>query len=140
MAFLLDINVLSELRKGNRAKPAVRAWAAAHADETHHISVLAIGEIRKGIAMLKRRSPEQAAVFESWLETLKTDYAPEILPITPAISERWGELQSIRSLPVIDGLIASTALEHQLVLATRNTRDFEGIDVALVNPFEYPAK
>lgn len=137
MGYLLDTNVLSELRKGSRAHPAVRAWGDAYRKASHHISVLALGEIRKGIAILQRRSPEQAAVFGSWLETLKSEYHPEILPITMAVSERWGELQGVRSLPVIDGLIAATALEHGLILATRNVRDFERLGLKIVNPFDH---
>lgn len=134
--YLLDTNVLSELRKGRRCDPAVRRWAGATAKDRHCISVLSFGEIRKGIETLRRRSPDQCPAFERWLERLGNDYGQDVLPLSASVIDRWGRLAAERSLPVIDGLLAATALEFRLTVATRNTKDFEGTGVEVVNPFE----
>jgi predicted nucleic acid-binding protein len=136
MPFLLDTNILSELRKGARCDPNVLHWAAKESIQAHYISVLSLGEIRKGIELLRQKSPEKCIPLENWLEKLHTDYANCTIAITAEISERWGELSSRRSLPVIDALIAATALEFGLTLATRNTKDFDGLGIPIVNPFQ----
>jgi predicted nucleic acid-binding protein len=135
MPFLLDTNVLSELRKGSRCDPRVLQWARSTVSQRHFISVLSLGEIRKGIETLRRRAPGQCAPFERWLERLDTDYPQDILPVTASVSDQCGRLMASRTLPVIDGLIAATALEFGLTVATRNTGDFAGTGVSLVNPF-----
>ena len=136
MSFLLDTNILSELRKGSRCAPNVLQWAAKESTQAHYISVLSLGEIRKGIEFLRKKSPEKCAPLENWLEKLHTDYANCTIAITAELSERWGELSSRRTLPVIDSLIAATALEFGLKLATRNTKDFDGLGIPIVNPFQ----
>ncbi len=136
MAWLLDTNVLSELRKGSRASANVRAWAASTLRDRHYISVLSLGEIRKGIELLRKKSPEKCPEFERWLTQLHTDYAEDILPISEEIAECWGRLTAIRTFPVMDGLIAATALTHGLKLATRNVMDFKSSGVETLNPFE----
>ena len=136
MSFLLDTNILSELRKGSRCDPNVLQWAVKESTQAHYISVLSLGEIRKGIERLRKKSPEKCAPLENWLEKLHTDYANCTIAIPAEISERWGELSSRRSLPVIDSLIAATALEFGLTLATRNTKDFDGLGISIVNPFQ----
>jgi len=113
----------------------VRAWAHAHVHDRHCISVLALGEIRKGIELLRRRSPAACPVLEQWLERLQADYAEHLLPITAEIAEHWGRLNVRRTIPVIDGLLAATALAHDLTVVTRNTKDFAGTGVRVVNPF-----
>jgi predicted nucleic acid-binding protein len=134
--YLLDTNVLSELRKGTRGDQSVRAWAETVSGERHFVSVLSLGEIRKGIERLRRTKPEQCAVFERWLEQLSVDYADDILEVNDAIADRWGRLEASRTRPVIDGLLVATALEFGLTIATRNTKDFAGTGVKLVNPFD----
>jgi len=94
-----------------------------------------LGEIRKGIEILRRKAPDQCPVFEQWLSMIQAEYSREILPVTEAISERWGRLMAEQTLPVFDSLIAATALEHGLVVATRNTQDYTASGVAVVNPF-----
>lgn len=135
MAFLLDTNVLSELRKGAKCNPRVRKWAVSTKGHRHCISVISLGEIRKGIESLRRNAPDQCPAFESWLEALRSDFSKDILPVSEEIMNRWGLLQAAQSLPVLDSLIAATALEHGLTVATRNVRDFEKTGVKLVNPF-----
>lgn len=135
MAFLLDTVVLSELRKGPRCDERVMRWALATRRQRHCISVLSLGEIRKGIEILRRRNPPQTRVLELWLERLAADYESDILPVSDAIAERWGRMMAKQTLPAIDGLIAATAEVHGLAVATRNTADFAPSGVALVNPF-----
>ena len=137
MPYLLDTNVLSELRKGARGDARVRAWAASVRGERHCVSVLSLGEIRKGIERLRRTTPEQCEVFERWLGRLTADYAGDIIEVHDGMADRWGRLEADRSRPVIDGLLAATALECGLTIATRNTKDFAGTGVKLVNPFEW---
>jgi toxin FitB len=132
--FLVDTNVLSEARKGSRAHPRVRNWITAHRDEIY-LSVLVTGEIRRGIETIRRRDPTQAASLERWLREVETSFEERILPIDPAVADRWGRLMAERTLPVIDGLLAATALVHGLTLATRNVRDVARSGVSSVNPF-----
>lgn len=136
MPYLLDTNILSELRKGDRCDANVLKWAQSTASDRHFISVLSLGEIRKGIEILRRKSPKQCPAFENWLLTLQSDYEADILPITDAISDQWGHLMAKQTQPVIDGLLAATALTHGLTVATRNVIDFESSEVRIVNPFE----
>jgi hypothetical protein len=134
VSFLLDTNVVSEVRKAN-GSVAVRKWFASVAPEQLFLSALVVGEIRQGIERLRRRDPEQAAVFQGWLATLQTDYADRLLPITPEITEEWGQLNVPDPLPVVDGLMAATAKVHGLTLVTRNTTGVARTGVPLHNPF-----
>ena len=136
MAWLLDTNVLSEMRKGGAADDKVRAWAAGTLKDRHFISVLSIGEIRKGIEILRRKSPARCPAFERWLTQLQTDYDSAILPISEEVAERWGHLTAARTLPVLDGLIAATASAYGLTVVTRNSKDFATSGVKTINPFE----
>lgn len=139
MAFLLDTNVLSELRKGKRANPNVVAWAKAHLRERTYISVLSIGEIRKGIELLRARDPKQCPVFEKWVTHLMDQYQDDTLPFNVDIVERWGRLNAQAPMPVIDSLIAASALEYRLTVVTRNIREFIPAEVPAVNPFQAPS-
>ena len=135
MPFLLDTNILSELRKGRRCDSNVARWAVRERGEAHYISVVSLGEIRKGIELLRSKSPEQCDALEGWLRKLRVDYASCTVGITQEIADRWGEMCSRRPLPVIDSLLAATAFELRLTLATRNTRDFAGLGISTVDPF-----
>lgn len=134
MSYLLDTNVLSELRRGRKCDTRVRAWARSASREQHFISVLSLGEIRKGIESLRRKSPDRCPPFENWLDRLIADYEETILSISEEVADRWGRLNAERSQPVIDSLIAATALEYDLTVATRNTGDFPA-EVKMVNPW-----
>ena len=134
MSFLLDTNIVSEVRKpaGNAN---VKAWMASINGSELYLSVLVIGEIRQGIERLRRRDPAQAGVYERWLTTLRRDYADRILPITAAIAEEWGRLNVPNPVPAVDGLMAATAKVMGLTLVTRNTVDVAS-GVSLLNPFK----
>ncbi len=135
MAFLLDTNVVSEVRR-SAADSKVRAWLASVPDAELHLSVLVIGEIRQGIERLRRRDPAQAGVFETWLSTLLHDYADRIIPVTVEVAEEWGRLNVPDPLPVIDGLMAATAKVRGWTLVTRNVTDLARAGVRLLNPFD----
>ena len=133
--YLLDTSVISELRKRERADPGVREWFDANAEAEFWLSVLVVAELRRGIELVRRRDQAGASTLMAWLESTVTDYADRILPITNEIGQRWAVLSVPDPLPVIDGLLAATALEHSLALVTRNVDDVSGTRVALVNPF-----
>ena len=138
MSYLVDTNVVSELRKGPRGNEKVRAWFSRVADEELYLSVLVIGEIRGGIEAIRRRDPRRAAPLERWLRRLVMDHAERLLPLDLAVAEEWGRLSAVRSVSVIDTLLAATARVHGLILATRNVGDVAWTGVDCVNPFEEP--
>jgi predicted nucleic acid-binding protein len=116
----------------------VRAWIANVADEEMYLSVLVVGEIRRGIDAVRGRDARQATVLEHWLRRLVVDHSERLLPIDLAVAEEWGRLTAIRSVSVIDTLLAATARVHGLTLATRNIRDVAWTGVASVDPFAPP--
>jgi predicted nucleic acid-binding protein len=134
--FLLDTNILAELRKGDRANALVAAWFASLDPEAIVLSVLTIGEIRRGIESLRRRDRRAAASLQRWLGRLIRDHGGRILSVDLAVAEEWGRLNVPDPLPVVDGLLAATAKVHRLTLATRNVKDVARTGVPLVNPFE----
>lgn len=136
MGFLIDTNILSEIQKGERANAGVRAWYAGVNPEDLYLSVLVIGEIRQGIERLRRRDSTQAERLEHRLRAILGQMQGRILPVTEVIAQRWGFLNAPNPLPVIDGLLAATALEHRLTLVTRNLRDVQRTPAALLNPFD----
>lgn len=135
MSFLLDTNAVSEIRRGR--DQWVRAWVSEVADAELHLSVLTLGEIRKGIELLRDRDPAQAEVFASWLNELRTRFADRIVPIDDRVAEEWGRLNAAAPRNTIDGLIAATARIRGLTVVTRNTDDFEGCGVPLLNPWHH---
>ena len=133
--FLLDTNVISELRKRERCTPKVNAWAQRTEPNQNFLSVLVIGELRRG-AILKRRSDRTAAdLLEQWIARLTHLYGDRILPITLEIAQEWGRLSALRPIPPEDGLLAATANVHRLTFVTRKTRNVQGFGVAILNPW-----
>ncbi len=135
MSYLLDINVISELRKGERADPDVTAWFADIADEEIFLSVLTIGEIRRGIESVRRRDADSAAALDRWLVLLSETHGSRILPVDRAIAEEWGRMNVPNPPPVVDGLLAATARVLGLTLVTRNVADIKGTGVEVLDPF-----
>lgn len=136
MRYLLDTNVISELRKGRRANRGVQAWFAVCVDNELCTSVLVLGELRRGIENLRLRDPSGAAALEQWLARVHESFADRVLDVDAAVADRWGALNVPDPAPVVDGLLAATALEHGLVLVTRNVRDVWRTGVEVLNPFE----
>ncbi len=134
--YLLDTNVLSELRKRSRCHSGVAAWIQPVQPSELFVSVLALGEIRKGIQLIAKRDALAAANLDTWLNGLYVSYDERILDVTAAVAEEWGRLNAIRPLAAADGLIAATAKTHDLTLVTRNIQDLRGVGVRLLNPFE----
>jgi toxin FitB len=135
LSFLLDTNVLSELRKKNRNEN-VLTWLEGTEPSALYLSVLVIGEARYGIELRRRRDPRHAAALERWYDRVFEEHADRILDVGRAIADIWGHIRAPRPLPAIDGLLAATALAHDLTLVTRNVRQLEGTGVRLLNPFE----
>ncbi|HEY3000399.1 MAG TPA: type II toxin-antitoxin system VapC family toxin [Acidimicrobiales bacterium] len=138
MAFLLDTNIISEVRKP-RPDGRVTAWLASVEGDDLFLSVLVVGEIGQGIERLRRRDPRRAAAYAEWLVELRTAYADRIVPVDLAAADEWGRLNSVTRLPVVDGLLAATAKVRGWTLVTRNTRDVAGTGVRLLDPFAPPA-
>ena len=136
--FLIDTNVVAELRKGALADAGVRGWFDDHKADQLWLSVLVVGELRRGVELLRRRDEKAGTRLSEWLDTVTRDFDDRITPITIEVSERWAVLNVPDPVPVIDGLLAATALERDLVLVTRNTADVERTGVAVVNPFTGP--
>jgi predicted nucleic acid-binding protein len=134
--FLLDTNVIAELRKGTRANANVRSWFAALDPDDVGLSVVTIGEIRRGIESVRRRDGAAARALERWLRRVLAEHADRILDVDLAVAEEWGRLNVPDPLPVIDGLLAATARVHGLTLATRNVRDVARSGTDVVNPFD----
>lgn len=135
MSYLLDTNVISELRKGRRADANVTAWFADVAEEEIFLSVLTIGEIRRGIESVRRRDPDSAAVLDRWLALLSEAHADRVVSIDRTITEEWGRMNVPDPLPVVDGLLAATARVLGSTLVTRNIADVRGTGVQLLDPF-----
>ncbi|MPZ19377.1 MAG: PIN domain-containing protein [Luteitalea sp.] len=127
--------VLSETRK-RRANERVMAFLAAAEASSLFISALTVGELRKGVDMKRRTDPDAAAQIGNWVDGLELTFADRILPIDAPAARRWGELSADRSRPVIETLIAATALVHDCTLVTRNTSDVEDLGVPLLDPWQ----
>jgi predicted nucleic acid-binding protein len=134
VSFLLDTNVVSEIRK-KAPDPGVSTWFASVPADKLFLSVLVAGEIRQGIERLARRDPAQAEVYEHWLSQLVDGYGDRLVPITVRIAEGWGRLNVPDPVPVVDGLMVATALVHDWTLVTRNVGDVRSTGVRLLNPF-----
>lgn len=135
MAFLLDTNVLSELRKGERCNRNVRDWFSVVEADDLYVSVLVIGEIRRGIELLRRRDTRGATALDRWLHDLERRYADRILPVTLEIGKIWGAMSLSRPLAPIDGLMAATAVQHGMTLVTRNISDVQRSGADVFDPF-----
>ncbi len=136
MNCLIDTNVISEIRKGKRCNRNVARWYERIADESLYLSVLVLGEIRKGVEKIRARDPAQALAIENWLLAVDKAFSGRVLAVDRLVADEWGRLDAGRPLPVIDGLLAATARIHRMTLVTRNTADIAGLDISLLNPFK----
>lgn len=136
MKYLLDTNVISELRKGRRADPCVLAWAQTVDARNLATSVLVLAEIRRGIELKRKNDAAHAEALDNWFATTRRKLENRVLPIDETIADRWARLNVPNPLPFVDGLLAATAIERGLTLVTRNTRDVAATGARVLNPFE----
>ena len=134
--YLIDTNIISEVRKGRRCNPHVAAWYRQVRDDELFLSVLVICEIRQGIERLRPRNPRRAHALEQWLEELVGSFGDRLLPVDEKVAQNWGRLNARDAFPVVDSLLAATAEAHGLLLVTRNVKDIERSGVRCINPFE----
>ena len=136
VSFLLDTNLLSETRKP-KPDPGVIAFLRSAESSSVFISVLTLGELRKGVAAKKFKDPNPAAArnLAAWVDGLEFSFADRILGIGAATARLWGDWSGQRPRPVVDTLLAATAVLHELTFVTRNLRDVRGIPVKLLNPW-----
>ena len=135
MSYLIDTNIISEVRKGPRCDPQVSAWYAQVDDADLFLSTMVLGEIRKGIELARTRDLPKALALERWLGQVEVAFGSRVLAVDTRVADQWGRLSAIRSIPVVDGLLAATAMIHDLTLVTRNGRDVEGLGAKVLNPF-----
>ena len=136
--YLIDTNVISEIRKGKKANSGVRSFF----DELEinksvaYISVITIGELRRGIDLIYHRGDQkQGEMLERWLEKIRQEYSHNILAVDPEVALLWGKMRVPNPQHALDKLIAATALINGLTVVTRNTKDFQHTGVQLLNPF-----
>jgi predicted nucleic acid-binding protein len=137
--YLLDTNVVSELRKvrAGKAHPHVAAWAQTVEEGSLFLSVVSVQELEIGVLQLERRDPAQGAVLRAWLdEHVLPAFAGRIIAVDTAVARRSAQLHVPDPRPYRDGLIAATALVHGMAIVTRNVADFEASGVRLLNPWE----
>jgi predicted nucleic acid-binding protein len=134
MAYLLDTCAISELRKP-QVNAGVASWMSGIEPDEAFLSVVTLGEIRRGIELSRSKDPKAAGTLERWLLGLESHYGERILPVTAAVADRWGRISPGQPLPVSDGLIAATGLEHKLTVVTRNVSDLQRSGVSTLNPF-----
>ncbi len=132
--YLLDTNVLSETRK-SRMDPNVASFLEGLDSLSLYLSALTIGEFERGIEIKRRDDPEAADRIAAWVAQAEHDFADRILPVNDEVARIWGRLSADRTRPVVDTLIAATAIVHDLVLVTRNVKDVKGIDMVVIDPW-----
>jgi hypothetical protein len=136
--FLLDTNILSELRKANRCDAGVRDWVEGTRAEELYVSVLVLGEIRQGVERIRMRDQAQARALEKWLQSLPTEFADRILPVDERVADQWGRLGLRQPVPTLDAFLAATALVHDLTVVSRDEDGFGRTGVRMINPFSKP--
>ena len=135
MSFLLDTNVVSELAKP-RPNSKVIAWLGSVPSTDLFLSVITLGEIRKGIEKKRAAGPRDATRLEAWLTTLVLHYHSRVLSFDLDTSDRWGRVMALHpGVPVEDSQLVATALQHRLTFATRNVRHIAETGVAFIDPF-----
>jgi predicted nucleic acid-binding protein len=137
VSFLLDTNVLSELRKGQRAEPRVRAFNRAVGWKLSHTSWIVVAEMRRGAALARRHDPAQANALDAWIVYVLENLGDRVHPVDRHVAEAWATLMVPDPRSPMDAFIAATALTHGLTLVTRNIRHFAGAGVALLDPWTF---
>ncbi len=130
--YLIDTNTFSDAHKG---VPEPRRWLASVDPETVYISVITIGEIERGIELIRASRPPKARELEAWLQIMREENSDRILPVTEQVAIEWGRLSARRRRGEADGLILATAKVHGLIVATRNVADFTDAEVGILDPW-----
>jgi len=134
--YVLDTNVISELRKGNKAERSVRSWAEAQPTASLYLSVVSILELEIGILLVERRDPRQGAILRGWIDGhVLPLFSGRILAIDTIVAQRCALLHVPNPRSDRDAFIAATALVHGMTVVTRNVRDFHATGAAVVNPW-----
>ena len=136
MKYLVDTNVISEIRKSGRSNASVSRWWNSVETSSIYLSVFTIGELYRGILKLKSKDPQQAKFLGNWLRGLCRLFEHRLLKLDLRGALIWAEIQQDRTLPHVDSLLAATAIRHDMILVTRNTRDVRDSGVRCLNPFE----
>jgi len=131
--YLVDTDIVAEARRGT---PEVVSWLRAVDPLTVHLSVVTLGELMRGIALKQTSDPKPAGQLGEWLRKLRQDHADRILPITDQIAVAWGRLAAQRPRADASGLIAATAIVHDLIVVTRNVDDFDDTGASVINPWD----
>lgn len=135
MNVLVDTNVISELRRGRNADPRVVAWFATLAAQNVFTSVIVLGELRRGIALVARRDRDKAELLERWYGSVRESLGDRVLAVDEPVMALWALVSVPKMLPGYDGLIAATAMHHRMTVATRNITDFRHAGVQVINPW-----
>jgi toxin FitB len=130
--YLVDTNVVSEARRGSLEAVT---WLRSVNPLAVHLSVITLGEVMRGVAVKQKSDPRAASHLAQWLQTLRSEHADRILPITDGIAIEWGRISALRSRVDADGLIAATAIVHHLIVVTRNVADFDDTRASTLNPW-----
>jgi predicted nucleic acid-binding protein len=131
--YLVDTNIVSEARRGT---PEAIAWLRSVDPLSVHLSVITLGEVMRGIMLKENSDPKAAGHLGEWLRKLRYDHNDRILPITDQIAVEWGRIAAQRPCGDADGLIAATAIVHDLIVVTRNIADFDDTGASVMNPWD----
>jgi predicted nucleic acid-binding protein len=135
LKYLLDTNIISELRKRERCNANVARWYSAVGEDDAFLSVLVLGEIRRGIEQI-RRDAAQARALDRWLGELREVFSDRVLSVDQSIAEEWGRMTALHPASAVDGLLAATARVHGMTLVTRNVAHVRNLGAQILNPFE----
>lgn len=135
MSYLVDTNVLSEIRRRTPDR-AVSRWFSALPTSLVHLSVLTLGEIGRGIAQIRARDPRQADSYQGWLDQVRSTYRERIVIVDERICDAWADLSARATLPVVDGLLMATAVCHGLTFVTQDVRHPLALGIPVLNPWE----
>ena len=136
MNYLIDTNIISEVRKGDRCEPNVAAWYASIDDRDIYLSVLVLGEIRKGVERARAHDSGRARALEAWLSVVRESFGDRVLAVDQKVADEWGRMSAKRPVSSIDALLAATAKIHKMTLVTRNVADIADLGAEFLNPFE----
>jgi toxin FitB len=137
VSYLLDTNVLSEMRKQERANPHVLAFAERAGKANSHTSWIVVAEMRRGVGLVRRHDPLQANVLDAWIAEVLESLGDRVHPVDKRVAEKWAEIMVPNPRSPLDAFVAATALVHGLIIVTRNIRHFEGTGVQLLNPWAF---